>query len=393
MAAMDSHYMSNGVHRKNGLAPPKSTRYTGSLYTMTGSGAQVLMNTHTVVTATAMQFLPPIRTKSTMCSAPMPTITSPSFLSAVNFSDTKMPANHFHSASPAIAATAATTTVAAAVAGIPSKFDTCSYGPTATDSKTEGYPLFSAIKGFFSNLLKPIISTTTTMQYIPITTENSSGYATTNGKFQETSTNVYMNLMPTDIETSTFFDCDDYVDSEDTVDFIAGTTPKFDEINFEQLAPAFADSSPKSSAYFDCVSSFPVEKAIEKTDALTEVIKSEAVVVEPTMEPVVEVQAVKKCAPVQQQPHQLSGRCGLDSSQQSGDKTTHSYRKSKRNRRRPNKAIHRSAKSLVANKNRNEKHRHELEQLIHDDIECIHESASDFGLEDEDCIDSDMDAR
>lgn len=285
----------------------------------------------------------------------------------------------------------AAATVVASAAGIPSKFDTRHYG-ISSETKTDGYPLFSAIKGFFSSLLRPIISTTATMHNIPITTETNGGYATSNGKFHETSTNVYMNVMPSDIETSTFFDCDDYVDSEDTVDFIAGTTPKFDDLAFEFELQAMSDSSPKSSAYFDCVSTFgekDVEKC-DKMDALAEVIKSDPVIVEPIQEPIEVEQSVKKCSPTQQQ----SGICGLVSAKPSVDKPKcYQNNTHKRSRRRPHKAIRRSAKSFAVSKNRNEKHRHELEQLIHDDIECIHESASDYGQDDECFIDSDMDAR
>lgn len=336
ISTMDSHY-----NRKHGIATPKNTRYNGSLYTMTGSGAQVLMNTHTIVTATAMQFLPPVRTKATMCSS------APS---------------------------------------------TCNYGIESTETKTESYPLFNAIKGFFTSFLRPIISSATTLQYIPITTETNGSYATSNAKFHEAKTNVYMNVMPADIETSTFFDCDDYVDSEDTVDFIAGTTPKFEEFVYGPV-DASSDLSPKTSAYFDCVSTFG-EKEIdkcEKADALVEIVKSDTVTAEQTKQPIIEAIAVKKCSSAQQkQQHQQppNENCGLDSSKQCiVDKPHSRYRSSNhaRNRRRPHS---RSAKSLVANKNRNEKHRQELAQIIHDDIECIHESASDFEVDDEEGIDS-----
>lgn len=338
------------------MGPTKNSRYTGSMYTMTGSGAQVLMNAHTIMTATSVQFLPPIRTKSTMCSATS-SATTPAFIGALNFNDIKMESSNYMPSTPAVSVAAA----AAATIGIHSKFET----------KTEGYPLLSAIKGFFSNLIRPIISTANTLQYIPITTENNGGYATSNAKFHETSTNVYMNVMPADMETSTFFDCDDYVDSEDTVDFIAGTTPKFDEFAYEQL-PILADASPKSSAYFDCISTFA-----EKPN---EISSSDATVVDEQMKKAIVVE--NECP----SPQELSVDYGLE---KIIDKPKLCYRsnnrKHKRNRR-TNRVTHRSAKSLVAHKNRNEKHRNELAQIIHDDIECIHEGQ-------EGDSDSDVDTR
>lgn len=344
IAVMDSHYLANGSYRNNGMGRSKSSRYSGSMYTMAGSGAQVLMNAHTIVTATSVQFLPPIRTKTTMCSAT--SSTTPAFIGALNFNDTKMPSSQYIASTPAVSA------AAVAAAGIQTKFET----------KTESYPMLSAIKGFFSSLLRPIISTANTLQYIPITTENNGGFATSNGKFHETSTNVYMNVMPADMETSTFFDCDDYVDSEDTVDFIAGTTPKFDEFPYERLS-TLGDASPKSSAYFDCISTF-AEKSIENSTL------SDSTVDDKQMEDAIVIEA---CSP----PQEVSVDCGVE---KTIDKPIISYRsknrKHKRNRR-PNRAIHRSAKSLVAHKNRNEKHRNEIAQIIHDDIECIHEGQDD----------------
>lgn len=371
MAAMDPHYMSNGSYFKNGMASPKNGRYNGSFYTMTGSGAQVLMNTHTK----SLQFLPPIRTKTTMC----PAVSSPTlFMNALNFNETKMQLNSL--------ATMKTMTTAA-IAGIPTKFDTLNYG-TSSDTKTEGYTLFNTIKSFFTNLLHLIFSTATATktQYFPLATENNSGYATINKKSHE-SANVYMNVMPADGETFTYFDCDDYVDNEDTVDFIAGTTPKFDdEFVYEQFTST-SDLSPNSSAYFDCVSSF-MEKEIEKTDPFTECIQNE-----PPNETIVEAKSVKMCTSAQTQ----NIDCGLnkESDQQNVDKLKCRYRSNnhKQKRRNPNKTIHRSSKSLMANKNRNKKHRHELVQMIHDDIECIQESVSDFCQDDDDCIDNDMDTR
>lgn len=332
--------MSNGSYRKNCMVPTRSSRYSGSMYTMTGSGAQVLMNTHTIVTATSVQF----RTKSTMRSATASTST-PAFIGSLNFNNTKMPSPDYLATTPAVSVAATAATI-----GIQSKFE----------SKTEGYPLLSAIKGFFSSLLRPIISTATTLQYIPITTENSGGYATSNGKFHETSTNVYMNVMPADMETSTFFDCDDYVDSEDTVDFIAGTTPKFDEFAYERL-PALGDASPKSSAYFDCISSFA-----EKPN---EINLSDSTVVDKEMKEAIVIETSSS-------PQKMPVDCGVE---KNIDKPKLCYRSNKRKHKR-------SRRPLVAHKNRNEKHRIELAHIIQDDIECIHEG------QDEDS-DSDVDSR
>lgn len=383
---MDTYY--TGPYRRSGVATPKNSRYNGSLYTMTGSGAQVLMNTPMVVTATAMQFLPPVRTKSTVCST-TPSDTTKSLIDTLSFSEIKMPANYVP---PTPVASMAEAT-ASAIAGMQSKFDVHNYGIEAAESKTEGYPLFNAIKGFFSNLLRPIMNTATAMQYIPITTDTNGSYQRSNGKFHETRTNVYMNVMPGDMDTSTFFDCDDYVDSEDTVDFIAGTTPKFDDVIYEQLPVASADLSPKSLAYFDCVSTCS-EKELgkcEKSDETFDIVNGDEIVADQTLQPIVEAIAVKKCSPAQQ----TSGHCGSKLTEQSvADKPTQFYRSNKcrRNRRRrPQKSLSRSSRTPVTSKNRSARHRNELTQIINDDIDFIHESASDYGPDDDDCIDSDMD--
>lgn len=274
----------------------------------------------------------------------------------------------------------------------PSKIEYTYQEVASTHTKTDGSPIVNAIKGFFNTLLRPIVSKATTTQFIPITTEHNGTYETSNAKFHETSTNMYMNVMPVDMEASTFFDCDDYVDNEDTVDFIAGTTPKFDEFNYEQIIGVneTAEYSPKQSAYFDCVSNISdMEQSTEKMCATDDVVEDDVVIVEPIAEKISteKMHLMKKALP-DAAAQQTNVNCGSKVINENVDKTMgHCRRRNgnrrRRDRRRTNKSDQRSVQSLAANKNRNTKHRHELEQLILDDMECIHEHVADNGQDDD----------
>lgn len=130
-----------------------------------------------------------------------------------------------------------------------------------------------AIKNFFSNLIKPIIGMPTMM----VGTDTAkSPTATMPGKhlfWSETHSSpmgaslshkpircdrssdgfpfIYANIYGS--FTETFFDCDDYIDEEDTVDFVAETTKK----PYNSFAEDIVGSSFQSmESFYDCTNKF-----------------------------------------------------------------------------------------------------------------------------------------
>lgn len=425
---MDTRCIQNGTYNINGtqkpscLPSPKTAQYrgSGSLYTMTGSGAQVFMNSHTIVTATNLQFVPQIRHKSTMCNCKTASILEP-----MHFNETiKMP-------SP---------TSAPASAPASPQLNGNSKMFIENETKTDGSPLLSAIKGFLTYLIRPIIHTAnvraTNLNYLPFSMATDNNNYSTSNKNSETS-NMYMNFMP-DMDNLAFFDCDDFIDSEDTVDFIGDRTPQFNLIKNEKM-PLSPDpsSSPKSYVFFDCVSNFetpielietpmtinlPTEAPMPKqlnstTDNTFEIVKSITEIAKNPSRPYpndsdahIHIEPVEnfqnsnvmesstKCITTKEKlkykrNRKLSNLPQPQTGNFSGnnEKVNNSCRrKNRKKRRNKNKAVHRQ-KSSTTNKNRNEKFRHELELNIHDDIEeCIFEQGLDDCYNKDNSIETDI---
>lgn len=203
-------------------------------------------------------------------------------------------------------------------------------------SKTEGYPLLNAIKGFFSNLLRPIITATYTQELRYANSIDSMKYIGT----EDLDQNAII-----EPENITFFDCDDYVDNEDTVDFIARSLPMGTETRFD--SPKSISSlgySPQDHQFYDSASDFaaPIDMG-------------------PNGEFPIEDDTGQKIRP---EKISITSRISADESGASHYRP----KKRKRNRKNRNKAQHRSPRSFYSSKNRHEKLCQEIERDIHDDI-------------------------
>lgn len=323
----------------------------GPLYTMSGSGGQVLMNAKNIISATNIQFLPSVRAKS--CSMAM--------------DDHVKPINTF----------------------VP----------------TLGYPLLTSIKGFFSSLIRPIIGQSNNI--VADTTILTGQFATPSEYLpaanlsdnNDNNCNIYMNFMP-DLTSLSFLDYDEYehdrLDSPvdlkrfdlndvsnvtditttrddsppsndilspgvDTTDFASSlAVPRFETNQIESLHPQCVDTVMEKNA------SQPLEK---KMDLLPPAVG----------------QTTGKMAErmTQEISHSQKTACAAN-----GNRTKR-HRRAARNNMQGSRCG--SKRAVAISKNRNVKSRHELAQNIHDDLEdCTMDAHWAEDEDDDDHIDVEM---
>lgn len=284
---------------------------TGSMYTMcSGGGAQVLMNAPSIVTATRLQFLPPIRHKQTMCSV---NDCIPMASNTIYFQETgKFPTSKILSTMiTAVEPKPFITTSNQMGSSLNEKSNMfMSYNGSSSNQHvnqteatktTEGNGIVNAVKSFFSFLIKPIIDTKTLLVGTDSTSEKST-VATHSDKPQkiqssyqsiyecqnnlspilcrndncqnyglhEKTRNIYMDFMPSELDNCTFFDCDDFLEGdEDTVDFVADSTKiQWNNNSFDEMA-AIHSSPAKDNIFYDCDNHFVMESPKEKSTAIT----------------------------------------------------------------------------------------------------------------------------
>lgn len=407
---------------------------TGPMYTMCGGGAQVLMNTQSIVTATNLQFLPPMRQKTTFCGGTtigtkLP-LNSTVYYQSTSFATQKLTLSTMLSTRLSLAEqhqNLLTQNVNADKIEHTKLFNSnvinnnnSSKSPV---NESEGKTFVNSIKSFFSSLIKPIIdtttmivgsdttmsdnksSTTTASQFWSQTnqTDNSMHSRTIESNFNHSNgsgscfienSNIYMdNVMP-DVENVPFFDCDDYIEGgEDTVDFVADSTKEqwqfeipqyFDNITVEE-------PSPKDSVYYDCINQ--LNETDEKMDTF---IYCDPIALQTDRNAKIEREAVQ-CKNVQhnetlpkknypklandivknQKPTPANAETSAKIMEKSKmpPQNVSSQRKNRRKRKdrcgNQNHMEYRH-KGTAPAKNRHEKLRHELDMAIHDDLDdCV----------------------
>lgn len=372
---MDS-YNFNGSLKTSCLSSATKQKGPASLYTMTGSGAQMLLTRKKLLMSTNMHFWQQIRNKGT-CNSPTEKYILSRPITDISF-EAKL-------------------------------------RPNSIDQTVLKYPysILNAIKNFFSNMLCTMIQTglkSAIGAYFPYLISQTSCSIDCDAK-----PNIYMDLMP-DPEKLAFLDCYDFDNGTDVVDAIIDYK-RFD-FCYEGIPTPIpitfsSSSSPPKNEFSDCFETITASKeptVIEKPfniefenllNTHTDVKKVETVCqikiednkkLESPKENMSINKTVQANGPIktkeklklnkqqlqkhqqkiqpqqQQQPHEkTSSPCQNQSnSDLNQQKTSKNYRRNQRKKRRKAK---RQRGCTGLDKNRNEKSRHELEQNIHDDIE------------------------
>lgn len=396
--------------------PRKGFTNSGPMYTMcSGGGAQILMNTHSITTATNLQFMPPSRTKTTLCNdiglSNMPTIKvlrqatfSTAVLSAVTkpidiFSKTN---THTRTATGAELLIEHNKLVISSSSNSRSSSNMndsnksfCNDKPGLDQESTDGNPIVNSIKSFLrSYLWKPIIDTKTMfvgsdnnaksspdpMLEKHAFWNDSDSFVALNKNHKTTSMycdNHSSDSFPYSSEKSTmpetYFDCDDYIDGgEDTIDFIASSTKgiQWDSFSDEFTADMPVHPSTKDNIFYDCIN------------------KKAAVSVTPPPQPTPPLSPSSSPSPVKL-PEPVESDTKLELNVNTADESSelvqynddnapincpenekpnrNSYRRKRRAKRKHKSNVQR--KKSGSNKNRHEKIRHEVEMNIHEDID------------------------
>lgn len=396
--------------------PRQGIMNSGPMFTLcSGKGAQILMNSHSIVTATSMQFMPQTRNKTSLCNdyglSTMPTIKvlkqatfGASTASAVLSAVTK-PIEIFSKSRATPDFRIEHNNVFINSSGNSSNTRS-SYSLNDTNTKhfcndspgleqleqetTEGNTLVNTIKSIFSYLMKPIRDTKTmfvgsdnsaeslSSSCKPMTDQqiywnDSDNLVSMNNKNHK-STTMYcdnhssdsfsyssekLNIMP-----DTYFDCDDYIDGgEDTIDFIADSTRSCHSFGNEFSADMPVYPSAKDHIYYDCISN---KEAVSGTSPLLSSLSSvklpETVKSETNLEPRIGT-ADETLDQVQYSEDNAPPNC--PKYEKSNSKNA--YRRKRKGKRKHKSNVNR--RKVGSNKNRHEKIRHEVEMNIHEDID------------------------
>lgn len=339
--AMDARMFRSPSYSNNAsVALSKSSaRKSGPLYTITASnGDKVLLNASTMVAETTLQFMP-IRTKVTS-NAELATET---ILDRMNFNEVSSGTSLLRTPT--------------------AKY--CNQLADGNGFKKLDYPLFSAIKGFFISLLRPIINTNVSHLTFPKSFEMAKTIDVENLMINPS----IQESQSTHIDSSTFFDCDDYVDNEDAVDFIAQS---FSRCDAKPIISDLPDLSP--SEFYDCIGSSLQEMDMNSNSDKTIDHNEQQKSVDKTF----------------RNKHKIKSKKYSDEFQTMANDNKRKQGKRKRRNNNNNNKSQRNcnSKSLTSDKNHHEKFRHQLVMDIHDDIfDCIHGYASDTWTEANDTID------
>lgn len=341
---MDARFLSvTSYHRNDCVAPSKKLVKSNSpIYTITANKNQLLINTYTsAMFATPTIQIMPIRTQATLSGD----MVTKNILNQMHLNKltkdlsliTYTPLNNIHKQSQI-------------------DFD------DENKIKTIGHSVLNFIKGFFTSLIRTIIQTNISQSHLVFAKI-----------FENINNNNCMNHNSTfDSDSSTFFDCDDYVDNEDAVDFIAKSVPTYSR-NEHEDAKSISSEDFSTNEYFDCIE-----------------ISSQTANIDNKPE-------FKNTNEKRQRKYRKTSKQNNRHPEISSSNISN-RRKRKRKHNKSNR--YRSSRSFTPEKNRYEKCRHLLEKDIHDDIDdCMNknvfgtwvEANESFDIEEKDTINNSMD--
>lgn len=350
---MDSRLHRNNVQRGHVLgdiAAPQ--QHTGAIYTMSGKGSHILMNSQSIITATNVQFVPPVRAKSTSATTTTTTTSTTTNMMA----DKPLPVAALN-------------------------------------------PVLNTIRGLFSLLFWPITRPQQPTKDLTVNNKQTLAAAAVDA---HTNSSIYMNFM-SDLTSFSFFDFDEYADDrlDSPIDM-----KKFD---FGQKTVTSDDDSPKKCTLNAklkasvCEIMSPCTPSVDTIDYVCNFAVPKCALIEEWPMPqnvVIVADKFGDCCPCDVVTDRLSPAAGLRLEATVFEDNTcianavpkfnhknhanrvNSDRKAARKNRGQRNNRHVSKKATQTGKNRTSKSRHELELAIQDDLHDMHWSVDEHDDDD-----------